>query len=426
MSKPRLVRHLAEFVLVACGKLSTQASLLLSSIVVARTAPGEFGDYAAALGLVALVDGIVGFPLDSAAVRFAGVHGHGSERTLRIQNLILRLKLLFGAAALALAWPLRDRLSALVFGSPSRGGLLVVALCSAAALLLLRGTSVFLQNRKEFRRYAVLDTAAGLARLAATLALFLLGLGGAGAYLSGYGLATLLIFLSAILVFPQPYLLARMPSREDAHFCLRLVGLILGVAVFGNLNAKADMVVATSFYGPAAAGQYAVAYQIAQSGTVLAFFAGVVAQPRIIPMALDGTLGRLVGTNLLAVLAAALLLAPLALRYLPAVLSWVFGEAFAPAAGITLILLLGVLAEWLIIPVMLPVAMQAFPVGVLAGEGALLACYAAGVALVKNHGIDAFAWLVAGNRLAHLAFYAGLVWFFLRLPPDSRRSLLHA
>jgi len=425
VSKPRFVRHLTEFLLVACGKVSTQASLLLSSIVVARTSPGEFGDYVAALGLVALIDGIVGFPLDSAAIRFAGVYGHGSERTLRIQNFILRLKLLFGAAALALAWPLRARLSAWVFGNASQGGLLIITLCSAAVLLLLRGTSIFLQNRKAFRHYALLDIGVGLARLAATLSLFFLALGGAWAYLSGYGVATLLVFLLATLVFPQPYLSAPMPDRKDIRFCLRLVGLILSVAVFGNLNAKADIVLATSFYEPAMVGQYAVAYQIAQSVTMLGFFAGVVAQPRIIPMALDGTLGRLVGANMLAVLAIALLLAPLALRYLPAILPWVFGEAFAAASGITFILLLGALAEWLIIPVMLPVAMQAFPMGILIGEGVLLAGYAASVALVKNHGIEAFAWLVAGNRLAHLVFYAGLVWFFLRLPADSRRSLLH-
>lgn len=424
--KTSALRHLIEFIIVACGKLSTQASLLFSSILIARASlPSEFSAYVSALGIITVIDGIIGSPLDSTATRFAGIYGPDSDRTLRIQSLVFRFKLLFGVTALATAWLLRDTLSIWIFNDAQKSALLVIAGGSSISLLLLRGTSVFLQNHKAFRSYAILDTIAGLSRFAIVLSLFLLGFKNAEYYLSAYGTATLLIFLVAILVFRQPYIFAHTSDRRDMLSCLRFISLIFGIAVFGTLNAKADIMVVTSLYDSSSADLYAVAYQIAQFGTVLAFFASITTQPRVIPMALDNTLGYLMVTNIAIVLACSLIFLPIAFRYIPIALPWVFGEALAPAADIVLILLLGVIADWLTIPVMFPLALQAFPLSILLGEGVLLIAYTIAIWLIKEEGIHAFAGLVAFNRILHFLLYSYLGWSFLRLPVDTRRTLLH-
>jgi O-antigen/teichoic acid export membrane protein len=419
------VRHLKELLLVICGKLSIQGSMIFSSLLVARTTnPVEFGSFSSALVLIIMIDTMVGAPLDNAALRFAGLYGPDHDRTVRVQSLIFRIKIAIGLSIFLVSWPLREGIADLLFGDRHQAGLLSISLIGAVGLLMLRGTSAFLQNHKAFRHYSLMDIAIGLARIVIIAALYLHGVAISEPYLIAYVAVTYLIFAVMALCFKQPYLMAGISGLRDFFSCLHFASITLGIAIVGTLNGKADLLIASSLYSSKEVGQYAVAYQIAQFGTMLAFYVCVITQPRIIGMAINNKLAKLMGINIGIVIAISLALIPLAIPLIPALVSILFGPAYIPASEMTLILLLGVLADWLTIPVFFPLGILIFPRGIFWGEVLLLLAYGMAVYYYMDYGIQTFAFLVVANRFAHFLVYGGFGWYFLKMKPESRRLLL--
>jgi O-antigen/teichoic acid export membrane protein len=418
-------RHLKELLLVLFGKLLTQGSMVFSSLLVARTTnPVEFGIFSSALVLIVMIDAMAGSPLDNAALRFAGLHGTDHDRTIRVQSLIFRIKIAIGLSIFLLTWPFREEIANILFGNKHQVELLSISLIGAVGLLMLRGTSAFLQNHKDFRHYSLMDITIGLSRIVIISALYLHGVTISEPYLIAYVAVTYLVFVAMIVCFKQPYLIAGISRRSDIYSCLHFASITLGIAVIGTISGKADLLIASSLYGSKQAGQYAVAYQIAQFGTMLAFYVCVITQPRIIPMAINNKLAKLMCFNIAMVILVALALAPVAIAMTPAIVPTLFGPAFSPASELTMILLLGVLADWLTIPVFFPLGILIFPRGIFLGEVFLLLAYGAAVYYYMDYGIQTFAFLVVANRFAHFLVYGGFGWYFLKMKPESRRTLL--
>ena len=368
MSVPWL-RYLKELSLVLCGKLSTQGSMIFSSLLVARTTnPVEFGIFSSALVLIIIIDTMVGAPLDNAALRFAGLYGPDHDRTIRVQSLIFRIKIAIGLCIFLVSWPLREVIAGLLFGDMHQAGLLSISLIGAVGLLMLRGTSAFLQNHKAFRHYSLMDITIGLTRIVIISALYLHGVAVSEPYLIAYVAVTYLVFVVMVLCFKQPYLMSGISGRHDFISCLHFASITLGIAIIGTVSGKADLLIASSLFGSQEAGQYAVAYQIAQFGTMLAFYVCVITQPRIIGMAINNKLGKLMSINIGIVIAISLALTPFAIALTPTLIPILFGSAFTPASELTLILLLGVLADWLTIPIFFPLGLLIFPRGIFWGK----------------------------------------------------------
>src|SRR5580698_9572889 len=91
-------KNVTEFCLVLGGKASIAAVVFLGGVLLARTGgPAEFARFSVAISLVLLCDGMIGAPLDIAAVRFAALHTGETERTQRFEAMAMQLKLLAAA-----------------------------------------------------------------------------------------------------------------------------------------------------------------------------------------------------------------------------------------------------------------------------------------------------------------------------------------
>ena len=88
-------KNLLDFILVLGGKASVAGVVLIGGILVARLAgPVEYGVFSVAITVVLLCDGMIGAPLDMAAVRFSALHAGEWQRTTKFEAMALHLKLL--------------------------------------------------------------------------------------------------------------------------------------------------------------------------------------------------------------------------------------------------------------------------------------------------------------------------------------------
>jgi len=403
------IRH---FVWVACGKLFVLGSLFACGVIVARAAetPAEYALFAAGLTLVLLMDAVLGSPLDLATVRFAALHADDPHRVDRFASALFRIKLILGGAAAAVSLLAAQSLAALLFDSPDHIALLLIAVGSALALLLIRGTAVYLQIHFRFSRYALLDGAQGVLRLVMTVALLLAGVASVEWYLTSYGLAAGLAFVVGILWIRQPYLLADWPPRADVRAILAFVSSTSGIVILGTITGRSDILFLTALGDTEGAGHYAAAAHVATLATMLAVYASIVCQPRVVPALRAGRLGQLLRWNLLAAAAVSILALPVGRFLVDPLVAALFGPSFAPAASILKLLFVGTCADIFFMPVMMTLAIQLYPRASLVCEAALTIAFLVAAPFAARQGPMAMAALATLVRLMKFACYAGITW----------------
>ncbi|MGN6385768.1 MAG: hypothetical protein ACTHMT_05960, partial [Verrucomicrobiota bacterium] len=179
-----------EFVLVIGGKLSISAVVFLAGILVARFGGvREYGIFSVAMSTILLCDGMIGSPLDMAAVRFSAMHPGELERTRKFEAMAMHLKLLLAATVFVIGCAVM--LSLGQWQSKVVAGSFPVFACALAtgSLLLARSVGTGLQIRERFKAYSMVDLLQGMARLAAFVVLGLTHHAKAGLYVIAYGLA---------------------------------------------------------------------------------------------------------------------------------------------------------------------------------------------------------------------------------------------
>lgn len=408
------VRALSELALVAAGKLVALASLFAGGVLVARAGgPAEYGLFAAGLSLVLLLDATVGSPLDIATIRFCALHRDDPGRVDRFQAAAFRVKIGLGAAVLLAGWLVRRPLASALFGTEDHSGLLLVVLLSAVPLLLVRSTATCLQSTLRFRAYAMLDSAQGVLRLALVLLLLAAGTRAAEPLLGAYGISAALVFALGLWWLPQRYLTARWPQRDDARAIVGYSGAMTGIIILGTVTGRADIPILAAAGTAEETGYYAAAVQVSMVVTMLATYAGIVAQPRIIPLAREGRLGMLLRWNLLGAGAASAVMLPVAIWVFPVLIRRLFGDSYDASVPILRVLIVGTCADLLTMPVVMIFVMHLFPRTALVGEAVITLGFCAAVPIVLGAGAGAIgvAWIVTAIRLLKLLFYS---WFTLR------------
>lgn len=405
-----LRRALAELGLVTGGKLGSLASLLLCNLLAARssTDAGEYGLYAGALSLALILDAAIGFPLDISTIRFAAVHALEPQRIDRIQAAAVRLKLLLGLALLAATALFGGALSRAWLGPGTRSGPLELALVCTLALLLARSAAVRLQVERRFGRYAALDGIQGGLRLLAITAAIGLGQRSAEAFLAAHAVGSALAFVVGFSMVPREYLRAPWPGRRDLREAAVHAGFMAAIVVLGTITGRADVPILASARSAEEAGHYAVALQVATLLTLLASYASVVMQPRVLQVAREGRVATLWRWNAVGAAAVSAVAAALALWILPSLIPCLFGARYAAAVPIVAVLLVGTCADLFFMPVLMMFSIQVSPAASLAGE-ALIALGFFGVLAAFGAGDTmAMAWLVTAVRCAKLLLYAGI------------------
>lgn len=407
------VRHLLW---VASGKLFVLGSMFACGVVIARAAegPAEYAIFAAGLTLVLLIDATIGAPLDLATIRFGAIHRDEPQRVDRFAAAAFRIKLVIGAGMAATALVVSRPLAELLFDTPDRTALLMIAIVSAMALLLIRGTAVHLQVRLLFHRYAVLDATQGGLRLLATAALLALGMTRAEWFLAAYGLAAALVFALGIVWIRQPYMLANWPQRSDTRAIIAFLGPTAGVVILGTVTGRSDVLFLTALGDAERAGHYAAAAHMATMATMLAVYGAIVCQPRVIPAAQAGRLGQLVRWNLISATVLALLAVPVSLLLFDPLVPALFGSDYAPAVPVVKVLVIGTCADIFFMPVMMTFAMQMYPRTSLACEVGVTLAFLVAAPLAAVHGPMAMAAVATVVRLVKFACYAGITWRHLR------------
>jgi O-antigen/teichoic acid export membrane protein len=411
------IRH---FLWVASGKLLVLGSLFVCGVIVARAAqaPAEYALFAAGLTLVLLIDAVVGSPLDLATVRFATIHRDEPQRVDRVASAMFRTKLALGAVAIVVAAVGGGSLADHLFDSPGRVGLLLIAVGSAFALLLMRGTAVHLQIHFRFSRYAVLDATQGGLRLLLAAALLAAGVRTSESYLAAYGLTATLVFVSAVLWIPQPYLLAPWPQRADLRTMVAYVGATAGIVILGTITGRSDILFLMALGEPVNAGHYAAAAHVAGLATMVAVYASIVCQPRVVPAALSGQLRLLLRWNVIGAAAVAVLAVPSGVFLFDPLVPALFGSDFAPAVPILRILIVGTCADIFFMPVMMTLAIQLYPRASLGCETLITIAFLVAAPYAAGHGPMAMAILATLVRLAKFVVYTGITWRQVRRRPE--------
>ncbi len=407
MSAAPARRTLADLALVVAAKVLSVAALFLCSVLAARElGAAAYGHFAAALSLLLLVDAMAGSPLDLAVIRFGTLHAAEPARVATLQTFLLRAKLVFAAVVFVLAWPNATRLTGLLLPGADNALFLLLLAC-IGVLLLLRGYAVQLQVAQRFRLYAALDVALALLRIGGVLAVWwLVSAAGAFTYFAIYATAAFVVLAVAALRMPQDLLRRPMPGRADLRALGAYVAGTAGIVVLGTVTGRADVPLVSAVLGAEATGHYGVGTQLAAVGTMLATYVGIVTQPRVLGLVRAGRLGRALILNALGAGLLVLLLVVAGPTLLPVLVPWLFGDGFAASMPVVEILLWGTCIDFLIMPFLLPYALQLETRNCLRGESVITVVYLLGMLWALGQGIVAVAWLVTGIRLTKLCFYS--------------------
>ena len=404
-----LQRFVSEFLLVTAGKVVSLGALFVCAAIVSRfSGPAELGRFYAALTVALLVDAAIGGSLDFAAVRFSALHKNELQRVARFHGATFRLKATVVLAIAAAAILARGPLATLLFADPAEAPLVVSTALTIAALVFLRSVFAWLQTATRFRAYAALDLCNGILRVAAIAAVGLLGIRSAEAFLGVLAAAILGAYLTSFTFIRQPYLTAPRPEPHDSRAIFGFFGATALILILGSFTGRSDVFFVHRLISAEAAGVYGAAAQLATVITMLASYACVVLQPRLMHAG-AASIRRLALLSAAAGLAAAAALLPASHFFGADALTLAFGDpTFASAQPLLTILLIGTCLDITFMPVLMTYALQVRPRASLAGELLITAAFVAAIALSGRDGALTIAWIATGARIAKLALYATL------------------
>jgi O-antigen/teichoic acid export membrane protein len=414
-------KNVVNFLLVLGGKVSVTGVIFIGGILVARfSGAAEYGVFCVAMSAVLICDGMIGAPLDMAAVRFSALHEGEVARSNRFQAMALHLKLIlaglvFLAVLLLLPWIREWRTDRVTGPFP-----IVSCFFAVTCLLMARSVGTGLQIRTHFRQYSLVDVAQGALRMVGFALLTACHFARAGLFLLVYGIAALATALSGVTWFGQKYLLGRWPDRPDVSRMLSYCGYTAGIIALGTVTGRGDLIVLAILYGAGKTSAYALASQMAMLLAQLALYASVLTQPQVLPLARQGKLRRLFLVNFVIVgfvaIAAIGVLSP---RFLDFVTQLVFGRGFDESVPLLQILCLGALIDLLVVPVLMVFCIQACPAKAFWGEivitcGFLVAATGVVTGYFTGPAAQVMAWVAVSARLAKLVLYGGLFAIYTR------------
>jgi O-antigen/teichoic acid export membrane protein len=406
-------RFLGEFLVVGAGKIVSLGALFACAIVVARfSGPEEFGRFAAALTIVLLLDVAIGGPLDFAAVRFSAMHRDDAPRVARFHGATFRIKAVLVIALLGIAALVRAPLGTLLFDDPDSGALVLWCLAATASLVVLRSTLAWLQTATRFREYAAVDVLNGLLRIGAMVAVGLAGMRSAEAFLAVLAIAIAGTYIASLFVIRQPYLTAPRASREDVRAILGFFGATAGILILGTFTGRSDVFFVKRMVSAEAAGFYAAAAQVASIITMLASYACVILQPRLMHAG-RASIRRLALVSVGIGALAALVLLPAAHFAGAWGMALVFGDAFAVSAGVLVVLLIGTCLDLIFMPVLMTLSLQTRARASLMGEVVITAVFIGLIVALGDRGAMTIAWIATGIRGLKLVLYS---WLALTAP----------
>jgi O-antigen/teichoic acid export membrane protein len=278
--------------------------------------------------------------------------------------------------------------------------------------VVLRSTLAWLQTATRFREYAAVDVLNGLLRIGAMVAVGLAGMRSAEAFLAVLAIAIAGTYIASLFVIRQPYLTAPRASREDVRAILGFFGATAGILILGTFTGRSDVFFVKRMVSAEAAGFYAAAAQVASIITMLASYACVILQPRLMHAG-RASIRRLALVSVGIGALAALVLLPAAHFAGAWGMALVFGDAFAVSAGVLVVLLIGTCLDLIFMPVLMTLSLQTRARASLMGEVVITAVFIGLIVALGDRGAMTIAWIATGIRGLKLVLYS---WLALTAP----------
>jgi len=400
---------------VSSAKLFSLASLLLGTVLVARaTDTASFGYYSVVLSLTLLAEASVGAPLDNAVMRFFSLNPGSQKRVAQILGYILKIKLFIGGVLLALLVLFLTPVKQYLFDETTPSLIFIVGALNLITLLAIRSNASSLQIQSKFSDYSRLDSLQGLFRICFTVILFLSGNASVVAYLSAQGLGTLCAYLYSFRLHSYDFLKANFPNKHDRKLIFSYIGATSAIVTLGTVTGRADLPILSAMSSADSVGQYSVAMQLAFAGTLLASYVAVVFQPKVVQMSKDKLLQKAIRNNIWIALGLSLFGLPFTMLVSPTIIPWAFGEDFNESAALLNILMIGVCADLVTMPILLSYAIQTIPRQIMVAELAITVTFLVAVVLVENMSAISMAWIVTATRIFKMVVYYALVQRKLR------------
>ncbi len=383
------------------GTAATQAANLATAMIVARALlPEGRGDLQLVVLWPMLAAQVASLSLNEALLVMSA-SGTGDKRRLTAAGLWLTLALAAIAAAVAGVW-LAPHALALRPDEVKEAGRLCLWLVPATML-----STFFLdamRGRLDHRGWVVLRTVQALAYLAGTVIAWHLGSGLVGfalAFVVSHGLA---MAASGLRLAQLGGLSAQAPDKETVQPLVSL-GLRLHTGfVIQVLGGRVDQIAIAILLDPASLGLYAAAMTLVLGLLQLAQSVSQAMFPRVLALPERPAKARQVRHTLTLVLGGVAIAAILLFAIADIVIRLLFGAAFAPAADLVRVLLIGIVPHASREVFMLALKVEGRPLAIGRAEAMSLGFFAGLLfLLVPRYGAAGTAaayaatqWLVAG------------------------------
>lgn len=233
--------------------------------------------------LVLLADAVLGAAVDTGVIRLATAPDATAGAASEVQKSALVGKLLVSALLLAPLALFRSQLSELLFHDPSHGLLLILAVLSLAATLLLRSVQTYFQLTGRFTLYGIAEIVQGAIKFGGAAVLLWTATATPLSILGVYVAGPLISALVLAVLFASPLLTAEF-RMDRLRTLASITRWYICAAAVGSLTTRMDLLILSAQAGPKAAGIFSAAQALIIGFHLLGAYMGVVIAPRIQPL----------------------------------------------------------------------------------------------------------------------------------------------
>lgn len=336
---------------VGSSKVASGAVLIGINLWAANyLAPAAYGVLGLSTTLLLLIDQIFGSAVDLAVMQRAG-SGAASQAALDpAERAGLTLKVIVGAAMIAIGLLLGDRVGRLLLHQPGMTAVIGLMAVAGVGLLFLRSALVYFQVRLRFDRYGLTDLSHSLLKLSLVAAIVLAGAASPAALLAAYAVAPFVVL--GVLVAVGGARIWRRHARAYGHVGALWAVARVGIVTFGvgTLVARLDIFLLGVVAGPYEVGLLAAAVTVAVVPEMMGAYLAPVFTPRILTACREGTFRELFTRVQLALIALSGVLVIVAILLTRPVMSLLVPAEYAASADVALVLIPGALAGLVTFP----------------------------------------------------------------------------
>lgn len=281
--------------LVISGRVGLLGAWFGATMLLARVlGPVAFGLYTLCSNAIRIFTGCFGDPLDMAVMREAPLYLRNDRlRALEIIRSAFWLRVALGAVSIAFTAAVPWVISRVVFNSREYRGLALLTAIGILGDLLLRSALGYFQAAERFGRFMWIDVVWQLGRVAAVVALVVLGWLTACSAILLYVFVPYIAFGIALFLLPADVLHVTAPHPQKVRAILHYSQWMVVATMMAAVYERLDLFLLSWFRGPHDVGIYGAAMTLAMIPDFLDGAIQTVLAPQVAPAYAAGAFARL-------------------------------------------------------------------------------------------------------------------------------------